>query len=146
MSENSKETAIRNFIDALEKNEIDNAMQFFTDDAIWTSAEGIFQGTEEIKKYTQWMMDSLEGLKFAEDGIGVAIDGDRAVYQHTFTGINEGVSLTTRGVCTYEFSGNKCSKHYTLSDRLTMAQQAAKGPFARTAVKSIINRLQKGLG
>ena len=58
MTDTKKEKAIRDFIDALCKKDIDGAMTFFTDDATWTNTEGVFKGTDEINKYTRWLINT----------------------------------------------------------------------------------------
>ncbi len=145
MAENKKESAIRDYVNALEKKDVDKALTFFTDDATWTNSEGVFKGKEEIKNYTIWMLNSLTDLTFTDDGIGIIVEGNKAVYQHIFEGLNEGNRIKTKGICTYQFDGDKCSKHYTTSDRLSMAKQAATGPFTGMVVNSIVKRIEKGL-
>ena len=48
-------------------------------------------------------------------------------------------------VCIYEFKDGKMANVREFSDRLTQAQQAAKGMFARWAVNAVVNGTQKGL-
>jgi ketosteroid isomerase-like protein len=145
MAETKKENAIRDFIDALCKKDVDNAMIFFADNATWTAAEGVFKGIDEIKKYTLWMINSLSGLAFSDAGVGVVVDGKNAFYEYTMTGTFEGKKIETPGVCIYQFEGDKCIRHFTLVDRLSMARQAAGGFIAKKAVKSIVGIMEKGL-
>ena len=139
------ETVIRNYIEALEKRDLDRALSFFTDDATWYTSEGVFKGKEELKKYTSWMFETVKDLKFADDGIGIVVQGSKAVYQHTWSGINEGTDIKVESVCTYEFRGDKCKSHWTINDRLLIAKQAATGFIARKAVGSILKQIEKGL-
>ena len=145
MAENKKEKAIRDYVDALEKKDVDRALTFFTNDATWTNSEGTFNGTEEIRNYTLWMMKALTDLTFTDDGVGIIVEGNKAVYQHIFEGTNNGAKIKASSICTYQFDGDKCSKHFTTTDRLTMAQQAATGPIAGIAVNAIVKRIEKGL-
>ena len=62
-----------------------------------------------------------------------------------FEGTNNGAKIKASSICTYQFDGDKCSKHFTTTDRLTMAQQAATGPIAGIAVNAIVKRIEKGL-
>lgn len=48
MAENEIESTIRNFVDALEKKDMDRALLPFTDDATWFTTEGTFKGKDEI--------------------------------------------------------------------------------------------------
>ena len=145
MAEEKKEKAIRDYVDALEKKDVDRALAFFTDDATWTTNEGIFKGTEEIRNYTRWMLETLTDLTFTDDGIGIIVEGNKAVYQHIYEGTNEGNRIKANSICIYQFDGDKCNNHYSIADRLSMVRQAATGPFARIAVNSIIKRMEKGL-
>ena len=145
MADTKKEKAIRDFVDALCKKDVDRAMTFFTDDATWTNTEGLFKGADEIKKYTRWLINSVMDLTFSDVGIGVVGDGNNAVYEYTMEGTFEGKRIKALGVCTYQFEGDKCSRHFTIADRLSMARQAAGGFIAKKVVKSIIGRMEKGL-
>ena len=145
MADTKKEKAIRDFVDALCKKDVDGAMTFFTDDATWTNTEGVFKGVDEIKKYARWMINSLTDLAFSDAGIGIAVDGNNAVYEYTMEGSFEGRRIKAPGACTYQFEGDKCSRHFTIADRLSMARQAASGFIAKKAVSTVIGRMEKGL-
>ena len=145
MAEKEIESIIRDFVDALEKKDIDRALSFFTDDATWFTTQGIFKGKEEIKRYVSWMSKSLMGVKFTDDGVGIIIQGNKAVYQTIFELTYEGIKIKVNNVCTYEFSGEKIKNHWIITDRLSMAKQAATGPIARKAVNTIVARMEKGL-
>lgn len=145
MAKNKKESAIRDYVDALEKKDIDRALTFFTDDAVWINSEGTFTGMDEIRNYTIWMLGALSGLTFTDNGIGILVNDNKAVYQHIFEGLNEGTKIKVASICTYEFDGDKCVKHFTTTDRLTMSKQAATGFFEGKAVNAIVKRVEKGL-
>ncbi len=145
MAENKKEKAIRDLVDALEKKDVERALAFFTDDATWTNSEGVFKGREEIRKYILWLLDVITDLTFTDDGVGIIVEGNKAVYQHFYVGTNEGNRIKVNGVCTYQFDGDKCSKHFSTNDRLSIAKQAATGFFAGIAVNTIVKRIEKGL-
>ena len=51
MAEKEIESIIRDFVDALEKKDMDIVLSFFTDNATWVTTEGTFKVKEEIKKY-----------------------------------------------------------------------------------------------
>ncbi len=84
MAEKEMENTIRNFVDSLEKKDIERALSFFTDDATWFTTQGTFKGKDEIKRYIAWMSKTLTDLKFTDDGIGIIIQGNKAVYQSIF--------------------------------------------------------------
>jgi len=145
MNDKEIENTIRNFVDALEKKDIDRVLLPFNDDATWFTTQGIFKGKEEIKRYVSWMSKSLTGVKFTNDGVGIIIQGNKAVYQTIFESTYEGIKIKVNNVCTYEFSGENIKNHWIITDRLSMAKQAATGPIARKAVNTIIARMEKGL-
>ncbi len=145
MAEKEIENIIRNLIDSLEKKDIDKTLSFFTDDATWFTTQGTFKGREEIRRYVTWMVNTLKDLKFTFDGVGILIQGDKAVAQSTFDALYNGIKIKVGNVCTYEFSEDRIKNHWTIIDRLSLAQQAAKGPIERMAVKNIVARSEKGL-
>jgi len=146
MSEQEMENTIRDFVDALEKKDVERALSFFTDDAIWFTTQGIFKGKEQIKKYGDWLADSLTDIKFSDDGIGLIVKDNKAVYQTTYDAKYKGIKMRVGNVCTYEFSGDKIKNHWILMDRLSTAKQASKGhPIATRVVNSIIARTEQGL-
>jgi ketosteroid isomerase-like protein len=145
MEEKEIENTIRNFVDALEKNDMDRALPFFTDDATWFTPEGTFIGRDEIKRYLAWMSNALTDVKFTDDGVGIIIQGDKAIYQSISESTYEGIKIKVGNVCTYEFSGDRIKNHWIITDRLSMVKQAAKGPIARMAVNTIVSRMEKGL-
>lgn len=139
------ESIIRNFVGALEKGDLDGALSFFTEDATWYTAPGTFRGKDEIKKYATWLIQTVSNMKFTDDGVGILVQGNKALYQHILTGTFEGITFKVPAVCTYEFDGEKCKNHWTINDRLLIAKQVVKGPIAKMAVSAIINRTEKGL-
>ena len=145
MAEKEMENTIRDFVDALEKKDTNRALSFFTDDATWFTAEGTFIGRDEIKRYLAWMSKTLTDMKFTDSGVGIIIQGDKAVYQTTYESTYEGIKIKVGNVCTYEFSGDRITNHWIITDRLSVAKQAAKGPIARMAVNTIVSRMEKGL-
>ncbi len=46
--------------------------------------EGTFIGRDEIKRYLAWMSKTLTDVKFTDDGVGIIVQGDKAVYQSTY--------------------------------------------------------------
>ncbi len=138
------EKSIRNFVGSLESGNLEEALQFFDENCEWITNEGTFKGRTAIESYLKWMKSALEGIKFQDDGIGIITDHDKAVYQHIYKGTYSGRPVEVHSVCTYRFSGNKCTYHSTVSDRLATAHQAA-GAFSGLAVDAVIKQVEKGL-
>jgi uncharacterized protein (TIGR02246 family) len=145
MDEREIENIIRDFVDSLEKKDIERALSFFADDATWFTTQGTFKGKDEIKRYLAFIGNALTDLKFTYDGVGILVQGNKAVYQSTYNALYNGIKIKVGNVCTYEFSEDKIKNHWILMDRLSLAQQAATGPIARKVVNSIIARTEKGL-
>jgi ketosteroid isomerase-like protein len=145
MAEKEIENIIRDLVYSLEKKDIDKALSFFTDDATWFTTQGTFRGRDEIKKYLVWMANSLTDVKFSDDGVGIIVQGDKAIYQSTYDALYKGIKIKVANVCTYEFSGDRIKNHWTIMDRLGLAKQAATGPIARKVVNSVIARTEEGL-
>jgi uncharacterized protein YaiE (UPF0345 family) len=87
----------------------------------------------------------MEDSSFTETGIGILVQGDQAVFEHALSGTYEGEKVEWLALCVYEFSGGKIQQMRTVSDRLSILQQAAKGWLEETVVSSLVNRAEKGL-
>ena len=146
MSEEKIENAIRDMVDALEKNDVDGVVSFFADDAVWHAPEGEYKGKEEIKRYVTWMISPERGkeIKFEDTGIGIVVKGDKAVYEHIWESTYEGNRIREPAVCVYEFSDGKCVYHRAIFDRISSAQQGTTGIIARV-INAVIGQLEKGL-
>jgi len=136
---------MRNFNDALNKKDIEESLSFFTEDADWVDPNGLFKGKEEIKKYLKWGFEVSPDQKVIESGVKIIAEEDRAVYEHILEGSHEGMKYKILALCIYELKGDKIQHVRSAYDRLTQAKQLAKGKIAKTAVNSIINRMEKGL-
>lgn len=136
---------MRNFKDALNKKNIEESLSFFTEDADWVDPNGIFKGKEEIKKYLKWGFEVSPDQKVIESGVKIIAEEDRAAYEHILEGSYEGMNYQIFALCIYEFTGDKIQHIRSAYDRLTQARQLAKGKIAKTAVNSVINRMEKGL-
>ena len=138
-------SAIRNFKDALNKKDIEESLSFFTEDADLIDPNGVFKGKEEIKHYFKWVLETSPDHKSIESGVKIIAEEDRAVYEHILEGSYKGMKYNILCLCIYEFKGDKIQHIRTVYDRLSMAKQLAKGKITKTAVNSIINRMEKGL-
>jgi ketosteroid isomerase-like protein len=146
IGEKEIENTVRDFADSLEKKDVDKALSFFTDDATFFGPEGTFKGKEEIKRYITWISKVITDVKFTDDGVGIIVQGNKAVDQNIFSYTNnEGIKIKVNNVGTYEFNGEKIKNHWIIHDRLSTAKQATEGPIARKVVNSIIARMEKGL-
>ncbi len=136
---------MRDFVGAMTSGDVEKALSFWTDDGTWAAPQGTFKGKEELRRYLTWMARSIQDMTVKDSGIGIMVQGNRAVYEHTIGGTMQGVRAEMLGMCAYEFSGGKIQEGRTVFDRLSMAQQAAKGWFAKWLVGLIVKQGQKGL-
>ena len=140
------ESIIRGWDEALEKKDMEKALSFVADDAVWFTNEGTFKGKQEWRRYLTWMWKTIGDLKFSDAGIGFLTEGNKAVSQYTLAGkTTDGMKFEVPGVCTYEFKNEKIWQHTTIIDRLLLAKQATKGIAAKRIVNSMVNRAEKGL-
>jgi hypothetical protein len=145
MSKEELMSMMRKFKDALNKKNLEKSLSFFAEDADLVNPEGEFKGKEEIKKYFKWAFEINPDQKIIESGVKIIAEEDKAVYEHIIEGSVEGMKYKILALCIYESKGEKFQHIRTAFDRLSMAKQLAKGPIAKTAVNSIINRMEKGL-
>jgi ketosteroid isomerase-like protein len=145
MSEEKLESVIYGWRAALEEKDVEKALSFVAEDAVWFTNEGTFKGKEEWRRYLTWQA-SIGSAKFKDAGIGVLVKGNKAVSQYTLEGKTpDGMKIEVPGVCMYQFKGEKIQQHTTIVDRLLLAKQAAKGTVAKRLVGSIASRMEKGL-
>jgi ketosteroid isomerase-like protein len=130
-----------------EKRDVEKMLSFLTEDVVWVNNEGTFKGKEDLKRYFTWETQRMSDAKIRDAGIGIIVKGNIAVHEEVFEGSTSdgrrfgGIPV----IIVEEFSGEKIQRHREYFDRLSMAKQAAKGPFERMIVGSIVNRFEKGL-
>jgi len=144
----SKEELIdmmRKFKDAYNKKDLEKTLSFFAEDADFINPNGEFKGKEKIKDYFKWVFEINSDQKIIESGVNIIAEEDKAVYEHILEGSVEGMKYQILALCIYESKGDKFQHIRSTYDRMSMAKQLAKGPIAKTAVNSIIGRMEKGL-
>ena len=146
MSEEKIESVLRSWGAALETKDVEKALSLVADDAVWMNDEGTFKGKEDWKRYLTWLTKQFAEGKFKDTGIGVMVKGNKAVWQYTLAGKTlDGMKFEVPGVCMYEFKNEKILQHTTITDRLALAKQVAKGAIQKRVVNSIVNAAEKGL-
>lgn len=145
MSKEELISMMRKFKDAFNKKDLEKSLSFFAEDADWVNPNGVFKGKEEIKNYFKWAFEINPDQKIIESGVKIIAEEDKAVYEHILEGSVEGMKYQILALCIYESKGEKFQHIRTAYDRLSMAKQLAKGPIAKTAVNSILKRMEKGL-
>jgi uncharacterized protein (TIGR02246 family) len=145
MSKEELISIMRKFKDAYNKKDLEKTLSFFAEDADWVNPNGVFKGKEEIKNYFKWVFEVNTDQKIIESGVKIIAEEDKAVYEHILEGSFEGMKYQILALCIYEFKKDKFQHLRNTYDRLSMAKQLAKGPIAKTAVNTIIKRMEKGL-
>ena len=144
MTEQEIKDAIRGFLKSWTAGDTKQALSFFAADAVWIGPQGTFKGTAQIEKFLTWVTGMVKDYKITETGIGVVTQGDTGVIEHNLFGIYNGMKTVQPAVCIYDFQNGKIANVRVFQDRLTVAQQAAKG-IAKWMVNMIVNATQKGL-
>lgn len=146
VSEEKIESVIRAWGAALEAKDMEKALSLVADDAVWMNDEGTFKGKEQWKRYLAWMAKQIGEEKFKDTGIGIMVKGNKAVWQFTLEGKTlDGMKFEVPSVCLYEFKNEKIFQHTTITDRLSLAKQVAKGAVQKRIVNSMVNAAEKGL-
>ena len=145
MSKDELIDMMRNFKDAYNEKDLEKTLSFFAEDAVFINPNGEFKGKEKIRNYFKRVFEINSDQKIIESGVKIIAEEDKAVYEHILEGIVEGMKYQILTLCIYESKGDKFQHIRSTYDRLSMAKQLAKGPVAKTAVNSIINRMEKGL-
>ncbi len=145
MAEEKIAGIMRDFVKSLSARDVEKGLSFCTDDAVWVTPMGTFKGKEELKRYMGGMARISPEMKVTDSGIGIVVQGNKAVYEHVISGTFQGQKWEVLAMCAYEFSNDKIKSMRTVFDRLLMAKQSARGWFATRAVNSIVNAMEKGL-
>jgi uncharacterized protein (TIGR02246 family) len=144
VSEEEQKIAIRGLNQAFEKKDFDKMLSFYAEDATLLVPEGKFVGKDQIRRWWEWMIQPMsEGTS---EEIDMMAEGDGLAAAHTigFTMTN-GARWKTPIACHYKFTGPKIQRHTLYYDRLSIAQQAAKGWFPKRIIGSVVGQMEKGL-
>lgn len=148
LSEENIAGLVRDFVEAYARRDVEKMLSFLTEDVEWVQPEGTFKGKEEVKRFLTWHIQSAPVFKIRDAGIGIMVNGNKAVYEHVFEGSTPDGSKYSGipAITVFEFSGEKIQQQHRLYyDRLSMAKQVAKGWIERMIVGTIVNRWEKGL-
>ena len=147
MSEEKIVSLVRDFAEASVKQDVEKRLSLLTEDVVFAYPEGTFKGKEEAKRFLTWDAQITPDVKLRDAGIGIMVKGNKAIYEHVFDSVSldGGKSHDTPAIGVFEFKDGKIQQHKLLYDRLSVAQQAAKGWFARKVVGAVVNGWEKGL-
>ena len=145
MTDEKIQGIVRDFIKALITRDVDKVLSFFAENGDWTNTAGVFKGKDELRRYLNWASGISENMTATEYGNGVTIQGDKAFIEQMITFTLMGKKVEYVEIVAWEFDNDKIKHIRTVSDRLLIAQQAAKGWLPKWMVNSIINQFNKGL-
>jgi ketosteroid isomerase-like protein len=144
VSEEEQKIAIRDLNLAFEKKDVDKILSFYAEDATLVAPEGTFDGKDQIRRYWSWQIQLLsEGTSKEMD---MVVRGDELAAVHTIGAtMTNGARWQTPVACFYKFTGPKIQRHRLYFDRLSIAQQAARGWFPKRIIGSVTAQMEKGL-
>ncbi len=136
---------MREFVDSIEEEDIEETLSFCTEDIRFVTPFGTFEGKEEVRRLLKWLSGNLQDMEYTETGAGIFGEGDKAAYEHTLTGKYDGEEIEVLMICTYQFNNGKIKElHYTM-DTLELAKQATEGFLSERMVGTIYKQTRKGL-
>jgi uncharacterized protein (TIGR02246 family) len=136
---------MREFVKAIAAGDLEKTLALFSDDAVLTNPYGTYKGKEAIKGHLAAMFRNLKDMKIVETGNGIIVQGDKAFFEHIVSGTFQGKKWEMLSMCAYEFSGDKVKSIREAYDRLLIAQQAARGWFAKYMVNMIVKQSEKAM-
>ncbi|MDW7730154.1 MAG: nuclear transport factor 2 family protein [Bacillota bacterium] len=145
MSDEEKAEMMREFVKALEIFDQEKAYSFCADDLVWVMPMKTYKGKEELREFFKWLSDTVKDYKITETGNGILVQGDKAFFEHTMSGIMQGEKVSYLALCAYEFKDGKIKELRTVFDRLSIAEQASSKWLPKKFVNTIVSQMQKGL-
>jgi ketosteroid isomerase-like protein len=144
MSEEKLEDFIRDFDKALMEMDVEKILSFFVEDGVYVLLEGTFKGKEELRRYWTWSVKI--NPKIRDAGVGIVVKGDRIFHEFIVEGTTpDGKNFEIPGMDVYEISNGKIQQKRSFYDRLSIAEQGAKGWLEQKIVSTVVNRMEKGL-
>jgi ketosteroid isomerase-like protein len=145
MSNEEKAEMMREFVKALEIFDLEKAYSLCADDLVWVMPMKTYKGKEELRSFFNWLRNTVKDYKITEKGNGILVQGDKAFFEHTMSGIMQGEKVSYLALCAYEFNDGKIKELRTVFDRLAIAEQASSKWLPKKFVNTIVSQMQKGL-
>lgn len=134
---------MRDFAQTMVKEDVEKTLSFFTEDGVFVTPNGTFKGKDELRRYFCAEAESLQDRTVTETGNGIIVEGNKAFFEHIIAGTVQGRRAEVLAMCAYEFSDGKIKKVRSAFDRLSLAQQAAKGWLPKMLVNFIVKQMEK---
>ena len=134
---------MRDFVQTMAKGDVEKALSFFTEDAVWVNPNGTFKGKDEARRSLSGLAKSMQNMTVTETGNGIIVEGNKAFFEHIIAGTVQGKRAEVLAMCAYEFSDGKIKEARSAFDRLSQAQQAAKGWLPKMLINFIVKKMEK---
>ena len=138
-----KATIMREFVKAMAAGDIAKALFYCIDDAVSIGPGISDKGKTEIGRGIEAAVKNFKDVKITEVGNGISVHGDKAFFEHIFSGTYQGRKFEVLAMGAYEFSGDKIKSIREVYDRLLIAQQVAKGWPAKPMINMIVKQMEK---
>jgi ketosteroid isomerase-like protein len=140
-----KANIMREFVGAMASGDTDKGISYLNDDVIWIMPFGTYKGKEAIKQVMATMARNLKNMKVTETGNGIMVQGEKAFFEHVWSGTYQGQPYEFLTLCAYEFNGDKIKAMRTTYDRLLVSQQCAKGWLPKYIVNMVVSQSAKAM-
>ena len=131
----------------LNKGNFDRLYDLFDKDYVYHGFGGHeVRGPDDFKQFVIKIRENMPDLHFAiEDLIA---ESDKVVSWYTMRGTPKAVGkqVTLEGALLSRIADGKAVEDREITDRLSMAQQGAKGWFQKRMINGIVKQLDKGMG
>ena len=134
---------MRDFVQTMAKGDVEKTLSFFTEDGVFVTPNGTFKGKDELRRHLSAEAESIQNMRVTETGNGIIVEGNKAFFEHIIAGTVQGKRAEVLAMCAYEFSDGKIKEVRSAFDRLSQAQQAAKGWLPKMIVNRIVKQFEK---
>ncbi len=134
---------MRDFVQTMAKGDVEKTLSFFTEDGVFVTPNGTFKGRDELRRRLSAEAESIQNMRVTETGNGIIVEGSKAFFEHIIAGTVQGKRAEVLAMCAYEFSDGKIKEVRSAFDRLSLAQQAAKGWLPKILINFIVKQMEK---
>ena len=136
-------SVMRDFVQTMAKGDVEKTLSFFTEDGVFVTPNGTFKGKNELRRHLSAEAESMQDMAVTETGNGIIVEGNKAFFEHIIAATVQGRRAEVLAMCAYELSDGKIKEVRSAFDRLSLAQQAAKGWLPKMLVNFIVRQAEK---
>ena len=134
---------MRDFVQAMAKGDVEKTLSFCTEDCVYVTPNGTSKGKAELRHILSAEAETMQDGTVTETGNGIIVGGNKAFFEHVLGATVQGRRAEVLAMCAYEFSNGKIKEVRSTFDRLSLAQQAAKGWLPKMLVNLIVKQAEK---